>query len=239
MECLKAGKLTGAFSRLEFRNDDRYDTACPEGHRSSTLLQQQRFELLFDIGAYAVLDGYYREAVSSFSGSLERFYEFALRVLLFHTSNSDKLFKKTWKLVASQSERQLGAFVFAWATKFNEAPEAFPGRLTSFRNDVVHKGKIPSRAEAVEFGDAVLAYMRPMLTLILESFPEETIRVTHYHLQDRGQTAPDGPRSTMCIDTIISISSADSATRSEPLQYYLLKLAKERAALSQFGSTGK
>lgn len=234
MECVKAGKLAGAFTRLEFRNDDRYDSECPEGHKSSTLLQQQRFELLFDVGAYAVLDGYYREAVLSFFGSLERFYEFALRALLLHSSKTDKMFKESWKLVAKQSERQLGAFIFVWASKFNEAPEAFP--LTSFRNDVVHKGTIPTRVEAIEFGDAVLAYMRPKLARILETFPEEAIRVTHYHLGDRGQTSANGPSSTTCIDTIISISAADAATRSEPLSFHLQQLAKNRAALADFVS---
>jgi hypothetical protein len=38
--------------------------------------------VLFDIGANAVVDGYYREAITSFSASLERFYEYFLGALL-------------------------------------------------------------------------------------------------------------------------------------------------------------
>ena len=66
---------------VEFRDNGRYEITCPKGHTSITLLQQQKFELLFDIGAYAIVDGYYREAVSSFTSSLERFYEFFIKVL--------------------------------------------------------------------------------------------------------------------------------------------------------------
>ncbi|RKR31632.1 hypothetical protein [Paraburkholderia sp. BL17N1] len=42
-------------------------------------LRQQKYEALFQIGAYATEDGYYREPVSSFTASLERFYEFFVR----------------------------------------------------------------------------------------------------------------------------------------------------------------
>ena len=54
-------------SKLEFRDDGRYEITCPKGHSSFTIPQQQKFELLFDIGAYAITDGYYREAISSFT----------------------------------------------------------------------------------------------------------------------------------------------------------------------------
>ena len=55
---------------VEFRDDGRYEVTCPKGHQAIVFLQQQKFELLFEIGAYAIADGYYREAVSSFAASL-------------------------------------------------------------------------------------------------------------------------------------------------------------------------
>ncbi len=69
---------------IEFRDDGRYEVTCPKGHKSVTILQQQKFEVLFDIGAYAIVDGYYREAVSSFTSSLERFYEFFVKAVLLN-----------------------------------------------------------------------------------------------------------------------------------------------------------
>src|SRR5450759_1525283 len=113
MKCLQEfGRPSSEFSQIEFRDDGRYELKCSFGHETTTVLQQQKFEILFEIGAHAILDGYYREAVSSFTSSLERFYEFAIRVFLEKSSKSDDLFQSCWSKVSSQSERQLGAFVF-------------------------------------------------------------------------------------------------------------------------------
>jgi len=55
---------------VEIREDGRYETICPNSHKFIIVLQQLKFEVLFEIGAYAITDGYYREAVSSFTSSL-------------------------------------------------------------------------------------------------------------------------------------------------------------------------
>src|SRR6266852_7038801 len=68
----------------EVRDDARYEVVCLRGHRSIVLLQEQKFEVLFELGANAILDRYYREAVMSFTASLEQFYEFAIYVLCLH-----------------------------------------------------------------------------------------------------------------------------------------------------------
>lgn len=67
--------------------------------------------MLSQIGANAIIDGYYREAVSSFSASLERFYEFSVHVLMRHFGKNSQQFKSAWRPISNQSERQLGAFV--------------------------------------------------------------------------------------------------------------------------------
>jgi len=73
MQCLQEfGKPSNEFARVEFRDDGRYELTCSVGHTTTTILQQQKFEVLFEIGAYAILDGYYREAVSSFSTTGQR-----------------------------------------------------------------------------------------------------------------------------------------------------------------------
>jgi hypothetical protein len=39
--------------------------------------------------------------------------------------------------------------------EFKAAPHLLSNKVTELRNDVVHRGKLPSRKEAVEFGEAV------------------------------------------------------------------------------------
>ena len=57
-------------------DDGRYEIRCQAGHLSTVFLDNLKFELLFEMGLNALLDGYPRDAVSSFASSLERFYEF-------------------------------------------------------------------------------------------------------------------------------------------------------------------
>ncbi|MGL5998259.1 MAG: hypothetical protein ACRC1I_17390 [Pseudomonas proteolytica] len=79
VQCLQENGRPGGASHIEVRDDGCYMATCLSGHRTVTVLQQHKFGVLFEIGAHAILDGYYREAVSSFTSSLERFYEYTIR----------------------------------------------------------------------------------------------------------------------------------------------------------------
>ncbi len=234
MQCFQEfGKPTDEFSHIEFRDDGRYEIKCSFGHETTTVLQQQKFEILFDIGAHAILDGYYREAISSFTSSLERFYEFALRVFLEKASKSDELFQSCWTKVASQSERQVGAFVFLWASNFDESPELLSNTQVSFRNEVIHKGKIPTREEAIRYGNSVLGVLRPKMHEIREHFSEEVSKVTFYHLRDCCSDSDNGKNvATMGISTIVSLTRGDDSHHTKSLEEHLVRLAECRKITS-------
>lgn len=232
MQCLQEqGRPNGA-SRVEIRDDGCYKAICPSGHTTATVLQQQKYEVLFEIGVNAILDGYYREAVSSFTSSLERFYEYAIRIFLEESSGSDELFQVTWKNVSNMSERQLGAFIFLWATHFKESPILLHQDMTKFRNDVIHKGKIPSRDEAVKYGEAVLAVLRPKIQKVNNTFAEQARNSNFRHMQASVGKADGQHVSSMFIVTALNhvpeksleeyIPIADDMrTRLSKLQEYL------------------
>lgn len=218
---------------MGFRDDGRYEFKCCFGHETTTLLQQQKFEVLFEIGAHAIIDGYYREAVSSFTSSLERFYEFALRVFLEKASKSDELFQSCWKAVASQSERQLGAFVFLWASNFGKPPELLSNATVHFRNEVIHKGKIPTREEALRYGNSVLDLLRPKMLALRERFSEEVQKAIFYHLRDcRSDSDHNKSVSTISISTIVSLSHG-AAHHSMSVEEHLIRLAGRRNTTSR------
>ena len=230
MKCLEEfGKPSNEFARVEFRDDGRYELKCSFGHETTTVLQQQKFEILFEIGANAILDGYYREAVSSFTSSLERFYEFGIRVFLENVSKSDDLFQRCWKKISSQSERQLGAYIFLWASSFNEVPNLLSSNQVAFRNDVVHKGKIPTREEAIKYGDAVLEVLRQQMFTIQEKLPEVVQKMVFYHLRDC-QLESDKHRqvATMCSPTIVSLSVGEHSHHQQTLEEHLARLVEWR-----------
>jgi hypothetical protein len=114
------------------------------------------FELLFDFGCAALLDGYAREAVTSFAASLERFEEFTCRFLLARRNVSFEVVDGWWKQVAKKSERQKGSFVALWISEFFREPPLLPRKLDELRNNCVHAGRIPPESEAKEYGEAVL-----------------------------------------------------------------------------------
>ena len=141
-------------------NDATCHLSCPKGHQTITVLTQQNFEVLLALGTYAIVDGYYREAVSSFASSLERFYEYYIKVIAIkHGVSTDEL-KNAWDKIGKQSERQLGSFIFSYLLENKKAPDVLPSKKVEFRNEVIHKGLIPTRTKAEEFGVIVLQLIR-------------------------------------------------------------------------------
>jgi hypothetical protein len=212
---------------VEFRDDGCYRFECKNSHKTKSILQNQKFEVLFDIGAHAILDGYYREAVSSFTSSLERFYEFALRTLLEKSSGSDKLFREVWKSISNQSERQLGAYIMLWAANFNQPPCLLSSSDVKFRNSVIHKGKIPTKEEAINYGDSVLKMIVPQMVVLRSEFPIEVGNVTFYHQRDSDSDLPSDDLRLKCFSsfkTIICLANLNHLHDQRTMQEHLVRL---------------
>ncbi|WP_410480676.1 hypothetical protein ACJ70E_15780 [Pseudomonas plecoglossicida] len=148
----------------------KYELQCNYEHSTTILLRQAKFELLYEIAAHAIADGYYREAVTSFAASLERFYEFFIRTYLRENKTTEEVISKLWSDMASQSERQRGAFTMAYALSTNDEPAVL--RSVKFRNDVTHKGEIPTRENAIKFGQEVAEIISSTIKKMKEVFPE-------------------------------------------------------------------
>jgi hypothetical protein len=129
---------------------------CEKDHTTVVTMPIPPFELLFDFGCSALLDGYPREAVTSFATSFERFQEFTCRFLLARRNVSFEGVDAWWKEVARQTERQIGSFVAVWVAEFYGPPPLLPQKLVEFRNACVHMGRIPPESEAKAYGEAVL-----------------------------------------------------------------------------------
>lgn len=200
----------GPFQMLEWNDEGRYEVTCAKGHTAITILQEQKFELLFDIGAYAIVDGYFREAVSSFTSSLERFYEFFIVSVLLESEIDVDTLSAAWKLVSAQSERQLGAFVSIYTRELKKAPTVLSSKSVAFRNSVIHRGKIPSRQEAIDYGNDIFDLIRSQLKELRQGFPNGVQKAIFEHLR-RSRKESDERPSTMTIPTIISLSRHENA----------------------------
>lgn len=129
---------------------------CEQGHTTVVTLPIPDFELLFEFGCSALLDGYPREAITAFASSHERFLEFACRFLLARANVSFQGIDAWWNDVKKQSERQLGSFIALWTANFPSPPPLLAQNLVELRNDCVHKGRIPPEDKAKSYGEGVL-----------------------------------------------------------------------------------
>ncbi|WP_102125806.1 hypothetical protein [Deinococcus planocerae] len=159
----------------EFADSLIHDLTCPAcGARYVVFVRKHKFEVLFDLGTRALLEGYAREAVASFSAALERFFEFYVRAYALERSADTALgfgealtaLDGTWRHVASQSERQLGMFALAYLLREGRAPDFLtPGALGSdFRNRVIHRGALPRREEVEAYAARVFGLIDRLLT---------------------------------------------------------------------------
>lgn len=135
----------------ELTDDGVYQATCPAGHQIRAVLQDLKHEILFECGAVAMLVGFHREAVTSFHVALERFLEFAMRVLLRVHGVPDAAVDTAWNQVAKQSERQLGALLFLYLLDF-KTPFPTIDDGSGLRNKVIHSGYLPNRDESFRYG---------------------------------------------------------------------------------------
>lgn len=167
MQCIleSNGKRHSA-SYLIPRNDGCYFVKCEAGHEQTFVLQDEKFQVLFEMGVDSFINELYRETVFNIASALERFHEFCTKVFLTKDNVSEQQQTDTWRLVASQSERQYGAFCYTYLLTFYEVPPKVANKNIEFRNDVIHKGLIPEKSQVIDYSQEMLEYMNKILTLM-------------------------------------------------------------------------
>ncbi len=158
--------------QVDITDEGYYEALCPNGHQLQFVLQQQLFEILFQMALHGIIDGHYREAVTSFASAMERFYEFYIKFISRKDGISKKDIDEAWKPIGKASERQLGAFIFTYLSENKLAPRLISNKWTEFRNDIVHKGAIPKREKVIEYGQAVLEIIEPLLNELKRKYPD-------------------------------------------------------------------
>jgi len=160
--------------QTEYHDSGMHDLRCPEcGGRYALFIRKQRFETLFDLGTRALMDGYAREAVVNFAAAMERCLEFYLKAAqLEHAAQQGhdledavRALDGTWKLLVTQSERQLGAFAATYLAREGRAPDFLTpqGLGADFRNRVIHRGYLPQEQEVQAYAAKLFALMNRLL----------------------------------------------------------------------------
>ena len=159
-KCVGHGQFTVHVSP---NNEGIYKVDCPNGHHFSVNILSHHFQVLFENGIHALSDDYYIESFVSFVTSHERFIEYFLNVVLKSNKVSGLEFNNTWKELAKQSERQIGAFYLIYLQEFKKKPSQLSEKNRILRNNVIHKGYLPTKEDCINFGDNVLEFIRPII----------------------------------------------------------------------------
>lgn len=94
---------------------------------------------------------------------------------------ADMSMQDAWNNVASQCERQYGAYILIHALCEKSAPPLLRQSIT-FRNDVVHKGEIPSEEQALRFGQETFDVIWPVLETLRQSYADQVQQLILRHM---------------------------------------------------------
>lgn len=221
--CLACGRDAGfedasvieTFMWVEMNDEGVYEVECAMGHKFTTVMQTEPFELLFESGLMAFLDGYRRESIASLAASQERFHEYCCRVLTLAAGIPPDAWTNAWSLVSHASERQFGAFAFLFLRAFGRVPvlKAKDDGWRTFRNKVIHKGVLPRPQEVVEYARYLYDYMTGIIADLRERHPEAIQNATTEHLWSKmvkahcAQTRT--PPGTTSLMTVVSLMRTD------------------------------
>lgn len=182
---------------------------CARGHKSALMLQSQKFEILLESAANALLEGYTIEAASSLSAAYERFFEFAIKVFCKKQSIEKGALDETFKQVAKQSERQIGGFLFLHLMQFGTHYK-INTKISELRNKIIHQGYIPTPEEVIKFGELIYQEIYSITQLFKSNLSNEMQQVVSDDLRAKSeQLPPDTPRATTTGTMFFSLSMAE------------------------------
>jgi hypothetical protein len=188
LECNPDGSSVGnpilpsVFLDLRPDSDGRCMSECSRGHKQIVALRQQRFELLFELAAYSIRDGHYRQSVSSCSASLDAFYEFFLRSMAYQNGIKKERFDAAWKLLGISRQNRLEAYLLNYRNLCARPPVLLTAAQNDWKDSVMHQGLLPTREECVSFGQAVLNVLRSGVEDARDTFPDGVKQAMQEHV---------------------------------------------------------
>ena len=193
--------------QFEVNDENLYEGICEHGHPMFFSVQEEKFEILFDFAAIALLDGYTKEAVSTLASSFERFVEFFIKVTCAHNSIGEEEFLKTWNKMKNQSERQLGAFYILQLIEFGSTKYLLDENMVKFRNKVIHQGYIPSTEDTIKYGNYVLSTIFKILKELKIKHSASIFKAIIWDVKEKKKNTKDNQFITLSKPTIINLSA--------------------------------
>ena len=192
LQCWPPSSERGDFDTHFFQEKNIYRFTCTAGHKTYMALQNHKHEVLAEIAMYAYVDSYYQQSILNFDSSLERAYEWYLRVSFMHKFESTDLFEKIWKPVKRLSERQIGMYMLCFAQDNNRPPPVLSQDDANLRNEVVHNGFLPTNLQVEDYAQKVITIVQHLHDVVGEKFPLAREQIVLQRIKEQRSEVPKG-----------------------------------------------
>lgn len=210
VECTKSGSVQPYLFVGDYYDGHTVEATCPLGHAAFSIVQNPKFETLLTAAADALIHDQTLQAVACLAASRERLFELAIRVFARSSGVDPGNFEASWKEVASQSERQFGAFLFLYLAATGK-PYEFDKKLATARNAALHKGEIPTTGEAFDYAGKVYQEISNLANYLRTDHKESLRAVLHEENMRKAGRAPKGvPVVTIALFSIYRIEAEEN-----------------------------
>ncbi len=219
--------------RLEdIRDDGIYTVTWKEGHTTTTIVANEKFQILADLAIEAFCDRYYREAVLTCASALDAYMDFHIEVMLRSRETTADTAAAVLKLTSRQAERRLGAFLTVEAAAGN-FPTHIEQTMVELRNSIVHKGYIPTEGETLEYLDHVIAFIVARYAHLYSKHQALTMKLFFERISTLPKpTTPGRGHATLSMQTVITALAFKNSPEVVSLADYITWWKKRKATLS-------
>lgn len=131
------------------------DIKCDNGHEFFFICKSPRFQFLLQQGVESFQQNFYFESFHTLYSAYEAYKKEFVAAHIYNKTKNIEICKSVINRL-DRSERLEGAFVSAYISLSNgKIPEKLSRSVVELRNNVVHKGQIPSRKDCEKAGNAI------------------------------------------------------------------------------------
>lgn len=188
-----------------------------------------------------MVDSYFREAVNSFQAAFESFQEFFVKFVWRKKGFSNEVINDAFSPISRQSERVLGAYLSEHLHLFGKPANFLASSKVKFRNEVIHKGKIPTEVQALSYSEAVAEIILPILKEIKVEHPDDVSKEIGNIVHNRNLIArvnENNNRLRINVGsnaTFLSLVQADESAEFRSIRQEIDRIKKWRNLMAQSG----
>jgi hypothetical protein len=172
---------------------------------------------------------YHREAILTCASALDAYLDFHVAVLMRSTASKKEDVDALLKFISKQAERRLGAFLAAETAISKQQPGYIRQPMIELRNNIVHKGYIPTQDEAFGYLQHVLDFIVARYAALHHQHSDTIHKIFFERVAALPPpSTPNHSHPTMAWITVIDFLTFRKAGDQSTLTIYLDKIREKK-----------